>query len=76
MAGYGGTPPNAKKGKFVTGSPWAYSGQSAVGNQAQGYTYKKAMHSPSGQAGHRTDIGRHGGSGMRGSKNSGLRGYP
>ncbi len=76
--GRGGTGPNASKSKMVTESPWGYSGQSKVGTEAQGYNEKKAMHAGGGKdaGGLRAKVGWDGGSGIRGSKNSKLRGYP
>ena len=72
-AGYG---PNATKSKMVTESPWGYGGQSSVGDQGQGYNEKKPMHKVGGPSGHSAKVGRDGGSGIRGSKQSPLRGYP
>ena len=72
----GGTGPNASKSKMVTESPWGFGGQKSVGDQAQGYNYVKAAKKPSGPSGNAAKIGRDGGSGMRGSKQSPLRGYP
>ena len=75
-AGKGATGPNASKSKMVTESPWGYGGQQSVGDEGQGYQYVKGMKKVSGPAGNAAKIGRDGGSGMRGSKTSPLRGYP
>ena len=76
--GGSGPRPNASKGKMATESPWGYGGQHKVGTEAQGYNEVKAKHSGGGKSGSatRARIGYDGGSGIRGSKNSKLRGYP